>query len=67
MTPPIFDNFLSLMFEVIKIYFRAVRRSENPSPFFCRNMVGIRDLRETIESGPLCITNLFQNKSVAYF
>ena len=26
----------------------------------------IRDLRETIESGPLCITDLFQNKSVAY-
>ena len=26
-----------------------------------------RDLRETIESGPLCITDLFQNKSVAYF
>ena len=23
-----------------------------------------RDLRETIESGPLCITDLFQNKSV---
>ena len=23
--------------------------------------------RETIESGPLCITDLFQNKSVAYF
>ena len=67
MAPPIFDNFLSLMFEVIKIYFRAVRRFENPSPFFCRNMVGIRDLRVTIESGPLCITNLFQNKSVAYF
>ena len=67
MAPPIFDNFLSLMFEVIKIYFRAVRRSENLSPFFGRNMVGIRDLRETIESGPLCITNLFQNKSVAYF
>ena len=27
----------------------------------------IRDLRETIEYGPLCITDLFQNKSVAYF
>jgi len=26
-----------------------------------------RDLREAIESGPLCITDLFQNKSVAYF
>ena len=26
-----------------------------------------RDLRETIESGPLCITDLFQNKYVAYF
>ena len=24
-------------------------------------------LPETIESGPLCITDLFQNKSVAYF
>ena len=26
-----------------------------------------RDLAETIESDPLCITELFQNKSVAYF
>ena len=25
-----------------------------------------RDLRDTIESSPLCITDLFQNKSVAY-
>ena len=24
-------------------------------------------LAETIESGPLCITDLFQNKSIAYF
>ena len=24
-------------------------------------------LADTIESGPLCITDLFQNKSVAYF
>ena len=24
-------------------------------------------LAETIESGPLCITDLFQKKSVAYF
>ena len=24
-------------------------------------------LAETIESGPLCITGLFQNKSVAYY
>ena len=30
------------------------------------NKVVIRDLTETIESGPLCITDLFQNKSVAY-
>ena len=28
---------------------------------------GRRALAETIESGPLCITDLFQNKSVAYF
>ena len=27
----------------------------------------IRDLRETIESGPLFITDLFQSKFVAYF
>ena len=26
-----------------------------------------RDLAETIESGPLCVTDLFMNKSVAYF
>ena len=35
-------------------------------PIF-KTMHEIRDLRETIESGPLCITDLFQNKSVAYF
>ena len=35
----------------------------------CPNLVlsSIRDLRETIEYGPLCITDLFQNKSVANF
>ena len=27
----------------------------------------VRDLAETIESGPLCITDLFKNKLVAYF
>ena len=32
-----------------------------------RCIATIRDLRETIESGPPCITDLFQNKSVAYF
>ena len=36
-----------------------------------RIAIWCRDLRETIESGPLyrdlCITDLFQNKSVAYF
>ena len=26
-----------------------------------------RDAKETIESGPLCITDLFKNKLVAYF
>ena len=26
-----------------------------------------RDTTETIESGPLCTTDLFQNKSAAYF
>ena len=31
------------------------------------HLVSNRDHRETIESGPLCITDLFQNKSVAYF
>ena len=30
-------------------------------------LTAARDLRETIESGPLCITDLFQNKSIAYF
>ena len=30
-------------------------------------IVTCRDLRETIESGTLCITDLFQNKYVAYF
>jgi hypothetical protein len=29
--------------------------------------VDAETLAETIESGPLCITDLFQNKSVAYF
>ena len=31
------------------------------------NIVGNRDQAETIESGPLCISDLFKNKSVAYF
>ena len=30
--------------------------------------IGTRDLEpENIDSGPMCITNLFQNKSVVYF
>ena len=28
---------------------------------------GAETIAETIESDPLCITDLFQNKSVAYF
>ena len=32
-----------------------------------RGYVQPETLPETIESGPLCITDLFQNKSVAYF
>ena len=34
-----------------------------------RALIWIRSetLAETVESGPLCITDLFQNKSVAYF
>ena len=39
--------------------------------FICRNtgfiVMNSQTLAETIESGPLCITDLFQNKSVAYF
>ena len=31
------------------------------------HLLQYRDLRETIESCPLCITDLFQNQSVAYF
>ena len=31
------------------------------------NYGNTRDTTETIESGPLCSTDLFQNKSVAYF
>ena len=34
---------------------------------FLSAKIKARDLRETIESGPLCITDLFQNRSVAYF
>ena len=30
-----------------------------------QNWVNVRYFRETIESGPLCITDLFQNKYVA--
>ena len=30
-------------------------------------MINPETLPETIESGPLCIKDLFQNKSVAYF
>ena len=32
-----------------------------------QTFIGIRDTTETIESGPLFITDLFQNKPVAYF
>ena len=31
------------------------------------NLCQAETLPETTESGPLCITDLFQNKSVAYF
>ena len=31
------------------------------------SLINPRDTIETIESGPLCITDLFKNKSVAYF
>ena len=34
---------------------------------FTVSFINTRDLIETIESSPLCITNIFQNKSVAYF
>ena len=30
-------------------------------------LVTSRDLGETIKSGPLCITDLFNDKSVAYY
>ena len=32
-----------------------------------QNQLDSETLLETIESGPLCITDSFQNKSVAYF
>ena len=33
----------------------------------CKGQLISETLAETIESGPLCITDLFQNKSVDYF
>ena len=30
-------------------------------------LVHTRDTKETIESGPLCITDLFQNETETYF
>ena len=40
----------------------------NVSMFFLKQtIVSNRDLAETIESGPLCTTDLFKNKSVAYY
>ena len=35
----------------------------NEKKDYDRFLAKIRDLRETIESGTLCITDLFQNKS----
>ena len=45
-------------------HFETLQASPKPEPCF-----GFRPetLAETIESNPLCITDLFQNKSVAYF
>ena len=48
----------------LKVY--NLRKNFLFCPIF-KAMHEIRDLRETIESGPLCIIDLFQNKSVAYF
>ena len=39
----------------------------NQISFGLKIMFDPETLPETIESGPLCITDLFQNKSAAYF
>ena len=64
----------SLTFAATIAYLAGIALSLCLKSFFLYNSVGFpqfmlipRDLRETIESGPLCITDLFQNKSVAYF
>ena len=50
----------------------STNRIRKTQIILCQNLIRLllwiwsRDLREMIESGPLCITDLFQNKSVAY-
>ena len=70
------DDFIDLKF-IYHLYFYhkyfSLKSTYAKADDFCYlilNFVGkkssllCRDLRETIESGPLCITDLFQNKSV---
>ena len=55
----IFINHNQLLDELVPIYSRVPNK--RPGGLLAET------LAETIESGPLCITDLFQNKSVAYF
>ena len=54
-----------MFFKFFQAYFKSEKtrliRVSVPS------QLGSETLAETFESGPLCITDLFQNKSVAYF
>ena len=52
------------------VYSKKATHFLNPSAVCNQGWVVMgytRDTTETIEPGPLCITDLFQNKSVAYF
>ena len=58
------DNVLS---KKRKFFFFEEKSKVNSELLTKIEWLSCRDLRETIESGPLCITDLFQNKPVAYF
>ena len=52
------------VFTIYLVFIQAIYQKTCSLGILC---IRIRDLAETIESGPLFITDLFQNKSVAYF
>ena len=70
MNPPLVDKKLRMLYNHLdqKFNISDERRNSLLQLRRYRSQYGAyRDLAETTESRPLCITDLFQNKSVAYF